>query len=371
MLTINLIREKKEFIIDRLKIKNFDAKRSQNLIRLGEFCDYKYILNGTPISRDERDLFSQMYFLDWRILGYKSQRSFERNHVVYDRKNWNKVIDIKNTEYLAKRVSLYSYKKDLEDCHDMPKQIYEKKYFDLNSRSKRNYSTMAEELLYELDEFKPSTIYRLFGTLLSITSGYIYDPQEHKKIKYLDTEKSNPRLECLLDVVSDLEGKVIIYAKFIDEILAVEKMLNRIYGDGSAVTFYGELNAKDRNKNEEKFKNGSRFLVTNKASSSFSMNWQFCNQIIYYNNDWDWGTRGQSEKRIYRIGQGRPCLYIDIIADNTLEEHVISCLERKESLAESFGDNIENKSIRELIAIKEKDKERITILDDLKETKDA
>lgn len=354
------------------KIKNFDAKRSQNLIRLGEFCDYKYILNGTPISRNEIDLFSQMYFLDWRILGYKSQWSFERNHVTRDKENWNRILDIRNTDYLAKRTSLYSYQVKLEDCHDMPKQIYEKVYFDLEYKSAVNYSEMANDLLFEVDEMKPSTIYRLFGVLLSITSGYIYDRQSVKKIKFLNDEKSNPRLECLLDVVADLGGKVIIYAKFIDEILAIEKMLNRVYGDGSAVTFYGELSKKERNKNEESFKNKARFLITNKASSSFSMNWQFCNQIIYYNNDWDWGTRSQSEKRIYRIGQEKPCLYIDIVADGTIEEHVMDCLVRKEDLADSFGKRIENKSFKELVAYnKLKGKEKIKLVDDLKEDRNA
>ena len=60
-------------------IKNHKAKRTERIITLGAMCRYRLILNGTPITRTEADLFAQWYFLDWRILGYQSYyRSEER-----------------------------------------------------------------------------------------------------------------------------------------------------------------------------------------------------------------------------------------------------------------------------------------------------
>lgn len=53
---------------ESLKIKNHDAKRTQRLLTLSKMVEYKLILNGTPITRNLLDLWSQMQFLSPLIL---------------------------------------------------------------------------------------------------------------------------------------------------------------------------------------------------------------------------------------------------------------------------------------------------------------
>ena len=88
-------------------IKNPKAKRTENITRLGEYCRYRLILNGTPITKTEADLYSQWYFLDWRVLGYKSFWSFAANHLEYD--DAGRIIRSLNTDYLTKKMAPYSY----------------------------------------------------------------------------------------------------------------------------------------------------------------------------------------------------------------------------------------------------------------------
>ena len=64
-------------IVDEsLLVKNPRAYRTKNIIKLASQCPYRLILNGTPIGKNEADLFAQFYILDWRILGYSSYWSF-------------------------------------------------------------------------------------------------------------------------------------------------------------------------------------------------------------------------------------------------------------------------------------------------------
>ena len=50
-------------IVDEsIKIKNHNALRSQHINLIARNCEYKFILNGTAISKDETDLFNQFYF---------------------------------------------------------------------------------------------------------------------------------------------------------------------------------------------------------------------------------------------------------------------------------------------------------------------
>ncbi len=355
------------------KIKNFDAKRSERIIRLGKFCKYKFILNGTPITKNEIDLFSQMYFLDWRILGYRSQWSFYNNHVEFDKDIKTKIKGTKNTEYLAKRIAPYTYQIKLEECVNLPDQVYRSREFDISESSRSQYRKVGEYLLSLVDEWKPTTIYRLFECLQAITSGFILsDDEKLEKIDYLDTVDDNPRLQVLVDILEQLDGKVIIYAKYVKEIESISIILADIYGGDEVCTFYGHQSIRERQANEEKFKGKARFIITNKQSASFSLNWQFCNQIIYYNHDWDWGTRKQSEDRIHRIGQTKKCLYIDIVAYQTIEDYIMNCLEKKSSLSESFKKDIDNsKDLRELLALRQSKgkvvKEEIKAYKDLEE----
>ena len=62
-------------------VKNKRAIRTERIIELSKKCTYKLILNGTPVSKNEADLFAQWYILDWRILGYQSYYSFAANHI--------------------------------------------------------------------------------------------------------------------------------------------------------------------------------------------------------------------------------------------------------------------------------------------------
>lgn len=53
---------------ESIKIKNLRAKRTQRLLHMGERCEYKLILNGTPITKNILDIYAQMLFLSPKIL---------------------------------------------------------------------------------------------------------------------------------------------------------------------------------------------------------------------------------------------------------------------------------------------------------------
>lgn len=331
------------------KIKNINTKRAQRVIYLGSKCKYRYILSGNPIPKNELDLFGQYYFLDWRILGYKSEYTFQRYHAVFDKEVVTKIIDTKNTDYLAARIEPYSYKIKLDDCIDLPGKIYKEYDFGLNLEQSNMYYALAERLMNNVNDWNPSSIYRLFSILQGVTAGFLYKGERMGKVGYLSNVYDNPRLEALMDVVREMTGKVIIFCEYIKEVETICGLLNKEYGKNSAVVFDGQTSIKKRNKNIEKFKAKSRFLVANKDCAAYSLNLQFCHQVIFYNNDWDFGTREQAEDRIYRIGQKEKCLYIDITCSNTIENYVIDCLRKKASLADRFMQDIKEKDLEKII----------------------
>lgn len=342
-------------------VKNHRAKRTQNIIRLAEKCKYKLILNGTPISRNEADLYAQWYVLDWRILGYKSYWSFSANHLEFDERNQGRIVKTLNVNYLAEKIAPYTYQVKKDECLDLPSKTYETIYYYLNDEQREHYEKVADNLLFDIDEMESCQIYRLFTGLQNVISGYRVDVDVKiskevdrfgneyciKSVKgmhksnFFENINDNPRINTLLEVISKIDDKIIIFCKYTDEINSIVSLLNKKYGEDSAVAFNGELTLKNRQNNLDKFRENSRFLVANKICAGYGLNLQFCSYIIYYSNDWDYATRSQSEDRVHRIGQNKNVHIIDICASYTLDERIIECLSKKENLVDLFKKEIE------------------------------
>lgn len=349
---LKLVQSKKVYLIvdESNLVKNHHAKRTQNIIRLSEYCSYKLILNGTPISRNEADLFSQWYILDWRILGYRSFWSFSNNHIEWDENVRGRIRRLINVDYLVRKIAPYSYQVKKTDCLDLPRKSYSTHYYDLTKEQRIHYGEVADQLFFDLDETRPETVYRLFTGLQNVLSGFrVKTGKRLERELFFDNPLKNPRINTLLELLDGISEKVIIFCKYTQEIHDITKVLNERYGQGSAVPFYGEVNQRKRQENIKEFADSAQFLVANKTCAGYGLNLQFCSYVIYYNNDWDYATRSQSEDRVHRIGQTENVHVVDIVADSTLDQRILQCLYRKEDLVEMFKSQIDREKDRNQI----------------------
>jgi SNF2 family DNA or RNA helicase len=325
-------------------VKNFFAMRTKNIVRLAEKCPYRLILNGTPISKNEKDLFAQWYLLDWRILGYKSFWSFSANHLEYDERIRGRVRKVLNVDYLVEKISPYTYQVKKDRCLELPNKRYYVKTYHIGSELEAHYYDVANEFLYMIDESDSTTVYRLFSACQQVISGNMVvskykDPIKVKAV--FDNPKNNPRIKKLLNIIEyDIKtDKCIIWCKYTHEIYDIQSVL----GIQNSVIYCGKINKSQRDKAISDFENSKQFFIANKTCAGYGLNLQFCHNAIYYSNDWDYATRIQSEDRVHRMGQEKEVKIYDICADNTLDENIIKCLNRKENLVEWFKKEIECK----------------------------
>ena len=340
---LELVKNKRCYLIvdESNLVKNHKAKRTQNIIRLSEYCTYKLILNGTPVTRNEADLFAQWYLLDWRVLGYKSYWSFSANHLEFD--DYGRLRKCLNVDYLVEKIGPYSYQVKKEECLDLPPKTYEKVYYELTNQQYEHYLNVADELMFSLDEFQPWTIYRMLTALQDVISGmYVNTSKENiQTTPYFDNPLENPRIKKLLELLDGLEEKTIIFCKYQSEIEDITNIINSKYGKDTAVPFTGDLTQKKRQNNLDLFQTTSQYLVANKQCGAYGLNLQFCSYIIFYSNDWNYGTRSQAEDRVHRIGQTENVHIVDICASDTLDERILKCLDKKENLVDSIRCEIE------------------------------
>lgn len=333
---IKIVENRDCFIVvdESLMVKNHKAYRTENILKIAEKCKYKLILNGTPISKNEADLYSQFYLLDWRILGYKSFWSFAANHLEYDGDRVRKVL---NSDYLAQKISPYTFQALKEECITLPEKNYNTYYFDLTQSQSDEYDNVANVLLMEVDEMKPETIYRLFSGLQAVVSGkqlvFSGGKKSHfETVEFFNNPLDNPRIKRLMDLIEEKikKEKAIIFCRYESEITQLCDLIK------DSVRFDGKVRQKNRGEVLKNFQGKKQFLIANRNCAGFSLNLQFCRNIIYFSSDWDLGKRLQSEDRIHRIGQEREVYIYDICANNTIDERILECLIRKERILDSI-----------------------------------
>jgi SNF2 family DNA or RNA helicase len=345
---LELVKNKNVYLIvdESNLVKNHKAQRTINIEKLAEHCKYKLILNGTPISKCEKDLFAQWYILDWRILGYQSFWSFAANHLEYDERIPGRINRVLNIDYLVRKIAPYTYQVKKEECLQLPEKYYKKSGSSLTDEQRDHYEYITDTFLMNVDEMKPSTIYRLFTACQHVVSGNRIISKQESSIKTepLFTPQDNPRILDLLNyAINENEEKTIIWCKYTREIKDINYVLTDKYGKSAVVSFYGELSKKERVANIEKFKKSARFFIANKTCAGYGLNLQFCSNMIYYSNDWDWATRAQSEDRVHRMGQENTVTITDMFAHGTLDERILKCLEKKERLVDIFKSQLKNK----------------------------
>jgi SNF2 family DNA or RNA helicase len=158
------------------------------------------------------------------------------------------------------------------------------------------------------------------------------------------TEIKNNRLKELVNLLEEVEGKVIIWANYVYDIENIVKVISDEFGEDSIVQYYGAVEAEKRQSNIEKFQDPdskARFFVGNPQTGGYGITLTAANNMIYYSNGYDLEKRLQSEDRAHRIGQTKSVTYVDLIAPKTIDEKIRKALRKKINIAtEVMGEEL-------------------------------
>jgi SNF2 family DNA or RNA helicase len=155
----------------------------------------------------------------------------------------------------------------------------------------------------------------------------------------------NNRVDELMDVLEETEGKVIIWAHYQWDIKDIIKEIVKVHGPGSIVDYYGLTPQDERQKNIKKFQDDPkcRFIVGTPSTGGYGITLTAANTVIYYSNGYDLEKRLQSEDRAHRIGQKKSVTYVDILADETVDEKIVKSLRKKINIAsEVLGEELKS-----------------------------
>jgi len=325
-------------------IKNPSAKRTKNIIDLSTAAKYRRIMTGSPVTKNPLDLYSQCKFLSPWLLDFTSYYAFRNRYAlmktIHVQGRSIQVVDkFQNLGELSNQLKGFSYRVLKEDCLDLPDKIYMKRNISLTSDQLKLYDQMRKEALAVLNGKKVTTVNALtqLMRLHQITCGHFTsDDGMTQPIK-------NNRMSELMNVLEETEGKAIIWAHYQYDITNIIKEVVKVHGPGSIVDYYGLTPQDERQPNIKKFQSDPkcRFMVGTPSTGGYGITLTAANTVIYYSNGYDLEKRLQSEDRAHRIGQKKNVTYIDIIAEDTVDEKIQESLRKKINIAsEVLGEEL-------------------------------
>tara|TARA_B100000287_G_scaffold411885_1_gene441773 strand:+ start:699 stop:2156 length:1458 start_codon:yes stop_codon:yes gene_type:complete len=325
-------------------IKNPSAKRTKNIIKLSNKAKYKRIMTGSPVTKNPLDLYSQCQFLNPYLLDFTSYYAFRNRYALMKTINVQgrsiQVVDkFQNLGELSDTLKNFSYRVLKEDCLDLPDKVYIKRQINLSSEQLKLYDQMKKEALAILNGKRVTTVNALtqLMRLHQITCGHFTaDDGTIQKIP-------NNRINELMSVLEETEGKAIIWAHYQYDITNIIKEVVKVHGPGSIVDYYGLTPQDERQNNIKKFQDDPkcRFLVGTPSTGGYGITLTAANTVIYYSNGYDLEKRLQSEDRAHRIGQKKSVTYVDILADKTVDEKIVKALRKKINIAsEVLGEEL-------------------------------
>lgn len=325
-------------------IKNLNS-RTRKVINLGKMGAYRRILTGTPITNSPMDLYFQFYFLDPKILGesftaFRSRYAVLVDQYVSKTKKIKVIKEYQRLKELKNKIDKYVYRVTKDKALDLPKKIYSKRIVEMGKEQERIYNDIRRRSIAELEGEEYVTTQLVLTKMLrlkQVLCGFV-QPDESDKVYPI---KDGQRLKSLMSYLERVDGKIIIWCCFRFNADQIEETLQKKFGRKSTIKYVGGTTKESRQEMQKNFNDiahPSRFFIA--TGGRRGLNLYVSHQALYFSNDFSYVKRIQSEDRIHRKGQTKPCSYVDFYTPGTVEDRIFEVLRSSLELsAQITGDN--------------------------------
>ena len=304
-------------IVDESSVmKNMSSQITIMLLDIAATIPHRFVLSGCPTPNHNSEIFPQMKFVDPELFGNNYYGFLARyfHQDMANPHNWYQTDEDKERYYA--RLSDKSIFLKKEDCVDLPEKVFEIRKFDLAKKQREYYDSVWFDIQSNINHWSKFEFTAKLMKLREITSGFIIN--KDKTI----TDFANNKEEALKDVIAEIGNQpIIVWCQFTHEI---DTLAEKFGGVG--------LTSSTKNRDEiiRKFKNNEiKLLFTHPKLIGKGLTFANCTYNIYYSLSFSYEEFKQSQDRIHRIGQNNKCTYIVLQANNTIEEKIYNCVQRK------------------------------------------
>lgn len=308
-------------------IKNPKSKQFQALRRKIKLFDRLILLTGTPAANGYLNLWSQLYMID---RGARLETAYTRYRATYfepGKQNGGIVytwsLPKKSKALIDQRIADVCLSMTSQDWLDMPELIINKIEYALEPHLFEIYKQLESNLvitLFDQNEVMAGSKAIVMGKLMQLSGGGVYDTEGNA------LEVSRQKLDILANLIDTTDKPILCFYRY-----AHEKA--RIKARFKARELITEQDV--ANWNDGKIP----LLIAHPASMGYGLNLQYgSNVIVWFGPTWSLEEFQQANARLYRQGQKEAVIVHVLIAKDTIDEKVMSALEKKEQVQSSLMD---------------------------------
>ena len=243
---------------------------------------------------------------------------------------------------LTDRMAPISYRVTKDECLDLPPKIMTKRYVELTSQQRRLYTQLKDNFIVELKEGRVTATMALTRLLRlqQLICGYLPTDEGEEVVP---VPGPNNRMRSMLDLADQLTGKTVIWCRFRKDIELLTAAFKKRFGNDRVRTYDGSTSIADRTEARTLFQDPKSYvewLFANEQAGRFGVDLYAANTVIFYSNYFSWEMRIQAEDRSHRDGLKHPVTYIDMVAHDTVDEHILGTLVAREDMATNFMGNL-------------------------------
>jgi SNF2 family DNA or RNA helicase len=330
------------------RIKNPQAKVGKYLIQLRNKFAYKRILSGSPAPQGTHDLWGQFKFI-----GATDQKYFAFRNTYCTMGGWmgKQITGSQNLDILKMRTKDFVFRAKKKDWTDLPDKLFpQPREIEMTKPQREAYLQMMHDFVLEWgdQEITAKMAVTAKTKLQQIGSGFLYN-NEGQPVNLFEEGQRNPKIEEMLSIIDQVEGKIIIFYHFQYSVTLIRNALKRAGINASYLT--SGLNDADVEERKRAFNEDDdvKVVVCQTASMKYGHTLlgtkkEPCYTTLFYENSYDFEARSQAEDRNHRHGQSYPVTYIDI-ATSREDTKIIKALQRKEGLQEAILTEFKSKPI--------------------------
>ncbi len=281
-----------------------NASTKQTKFIMGLRPEYLLLLSGTPTGGKYEKLWTQL-----KMLGYtKSKREYFDKYIVQR--------TIVTAGGMRLRVPTGTYK----NVEHLMYKLHKYGCFFLRTE---DVLDLPEQTFIPI-EVKPVAAYNKFvkDRVVQIGDKEIVGDTTFTKIlceRQLCGQFNLNKIVSFKDILDSTDDRLIVFYNFNDELAELvkatgERPMSFVNGEKRDLTAY------------ENESNSITFIQYRAGSKG--LNLQKANKIVYYSPTTSADDYAQSQKRIHRLGQNKPCFYYKMVTKGSIEEKIYDCLDR-------------------------------------------